>query len=413
MRRYLLLLLAAALALGIALSPLCPLPPLVLFLSLTAVVACLVAAHLKGWSRAFLCLAFLAFVIVGLWRAGQGDWHLLPQCLEGFALRLRELARGRLYSLPLSDEAKSLLDAMMFAQRASLSADVRHLYSEAGAGHLLALSGLHLGILFGLLYLCLLQGVEYVLLRRSLAIVGIVAMWAYALLVGFPVSLVRASVMMTLLFVSQLRLSGSFSWHTLALAALLILFVSPSSLGSVSLQLSFTSVAGLLLFYEPLYGTLRSFNYTLNWLWGAFVVSVSAQIGSLPLVAYYFHQYSLYSVLLSPVYIFLATFILYLALLSLLFATPFLCSCVSALVSSQHGLMRLVASLPFSVWRDIRLSPAQVALLYMTILCLAPTVYGVRKKGDETAALQLAYYLRLWPYTVAAILCLLAVYLLA
>ncbi len=371
------------------------------------------AAHLKGWSRAFLCLAFLAFVIVGLWRSEQGDWHLLPQCLEGFALRLSTLARGRLYSLPLTDEAKSLLDAMMFAQRGSLTTDIRHLYSEAGAAHLLALSGLHLGILFGLLYLCLLEAVAYTPLRRTLALVGIVAMWGYALLVGFPVSLVRASVMMTLLFVSQLRLSGSFSWHTLALAALLILFVSPSSLGSVSFQLSFTSVAGLLLFYEPLYGMLPIPSYAIPWIWGAFVASVSAQIGSFPLVAYYFHQYSLYSVLLSPVYIFLATLVLYLALLSLLFASPWLCSCVSALVASQHGLMRLVSTLPFSVWRDIRLDPAQVVLIYMAIICFTPTVYAVRKTTDESVALRLAYCLRLWPYTVAAVLSLLAVYLLA
>ncbi|MCD8266556.1 MAG: ComEC/Rec2 family competence protein [Prevotellaceae bacterium] len=413
MRRYLFLLLTAALAVGIALGALCPVPTLALTLSLLFVLACLVVAHLKGWSGAFLCLVFLCFVVVGMLRAGQGDWHLLPQSLDTFALRLRELARVRLYSLPLSDEAKSLLDAMMFAQRGMLTTSIRHLYTEAGAAHLLALSGLHLGILFGLLYLCLLQAVEYVLVRRTLALVGIAAMWGYALVVGFPVSLVRASTMMTLLFLSQLRLVGASGWHTLGLASLLILLVSPTSLGSVSFQLSFTSVAGLLLFFEPLGGHRHFPWYQLTWLWSAFVASVSAQIGSLPLVAYYFHQYSLYSVPLSPVYILLATFILYLALLSLLTAAPFLCACVSSLVSSQHSLMRLVSRLPFSVWRDIQLGPSQVVLLYVVILCLAPSVYAVRKLGDESPSLRLAYFLRLWPYTAAAVLSLLAVCLLS
>ncbi len=396
---------SAAMAVGIALSPCLALSAYGLALAFLIVIAGLLILHRWRMPACFFALTCVFFVIAGLWRGAQGDWNILPSCVYNVAEHTSLLARERLRSLPLTQDTVSLLDAILFGQRHSLSYELRDLYNRAGAGHVLALSGLHLTILFSLLLRGLILASAIKWLRITLGLVGIVGIWGYVLVANMPVSLIRASVMMTLFFVSRMRLSGSDTWHTLGVAAMLILFVSPSSLWSASFQMSFGSLLGILLFYAPLRSLVRPDDTFLSWFCSAAVVGIAVQIAITPLIVYYFHRASVYSILFSPLYILIASVIIYTALPMLLFG-GWTTSLVSATVSAQHYLMHFTTSLPGAVADNLSLSMRQLILWYMAIACFTPALYAVRWQRATTRALRLAYFFRRWPYVLASIICL-------
>ena len=190
--------------------------------------------------------------------------------------------------------------------------------TQAGVSHVLALSGLHLSILFALwnsflqpLFRC----------RRLLfigaSLVGVAVLWSFAALAGLPLSLVRATIMFTVMQMTGCFRGHSFSLNNLALAAFIILTVSPQALFDVGFQLSCLSVAGILLIvprlpqpfllrreaerqpylvHRPLLRTLfltgrysRFPRTACCWFWQLVQVSFAAQVVTLPLVAYSFH----------------------------------------------------------------------------------------------------------------------------
>ena len=360
----------------------------------------------------FVLTSCVFFFLLGYARGGQGDWNVLPPSLYRWSISLSQYVQERLQSLRLDTDSLALLKAMMLGQRGELSADLRHLYAETGASHILALSGLHLSILLGVLNFWMMYLVTHRWLRYMFGMLGIVLVWSYALLTGFSPSLTRASVMMTLILISQMRLSGTNGWHALGVAAVLLLLFSPSSLWSVGFQLSFSSVAGLLLFYGPLQALWKIKTMWLRWLWKGWSASLGAQLGSLPLVAFYFHQISVYSVLFSPLYILLASLILYSGLMAMAIGGWFP-KLVVLFIAMQHSVMYVTSSLPFGMLRNLFPSLAVTVLIYMAIGCMVPVLNAMKPQTIEIPHQRLAFFFRQWPYIVAGVICLLIAYMLS
>ncbi len=400
---------SSALGVGIAASAFFAVPFVALFPTFLALILLLLLAHRCRRAPLFVLTSCLFFFLVGLARGLQGDVSLLPQSVYHSAARVSSLLVARLHSLGLSPDVTSLLDAMLVGQRQALPHTLRQLYADVGASHVLALSGLHLGILFGVFDYCLMRALTLAPVRCALGVFGLLTLWMYALVAGLPVSLVRASIMLSLFILSQMRLSGTDSWHTLGIAAMLILFVSPSSLWSVGFQLSFAAMAGLFLFYSPLRHLWQTDCRLLRWLWSGVVASFSAQVLGIPLVVYYFRQLSLYSILLSPFYILLSTLILYSGLLALLFGSGF-AFLSSFFVGLQLRLFHCVALLPGSVFVVLHSSLAQVVLQYIGLFCFIPLLRGLQPQYGVLRYQRLAYVLRRWPYILASIICFLIAY---
>lgn len=395
---------AVMLALGILLSASLTLPVAGLLVVLAVLVVLMADSHRRRWAVLFLSFSLLFFLFLGWLRGLQGDLHLLPASLAERADALSEAARRRLLGLGLPVESAFLLDALLLGHREGLTPELRQLYARVGASHVLALSGLHLGILFGLLNMWMLRALAHPWLRYGLGALALLLVWGYALLTGFSPSLTRASVMMSLLLLSQMRLSGTSGWHALGMAAAGLLFVAPSTLWNIGFQLSFASVAGIFLFYPPLVALRPLPRGLLRWLGRACAASLAAQLGSLPLVVYYFHALSPYSVLFSPFYILLAALLLYAALLALAVG-PWVSGLIVTLVTVQHGIMRITSALPGALLEGFSLSLAQVALLYLALLVLLPPLYAVRYAEGLAPGHRRAAFFRRWPYLLGAMVC--------
>lgn len=410
--RFLLLQMAVLLAIGIFWAD---------FVSVSSLSACLllltalflaIAFGLlrRGWLAYFSFCLF--FMLIGFLRAQLPDVSLLPPSLMALSDNLSSFVQLRIRQLSLQDDTISLLDAMLLGQREGIPDSLLQLYRRTGVAHVLALSGLHQGILFGGLNVLLLLVVNY-RWRNLVGIFELFLIWGYALLTGFPLSLCRASLMLSIFVIGQIRLVGNDGWHTLGLAAFLLLLLSPSSLFDIGFQLSFAAVAGIFLFLPLLLALGQPRRTAWRWLWQAFLVSVGAQLGVFPLLLHYFNYVSLTGILLSPIYVLLTTGILYAALLLLVLAPLGLGllfrHLLELLVSVQHGLMSLVLRMPLGGVEDFRLSWMSVLLLYAALLCLCPVLIALQPREPEVRYYRLAMFFRSWPYLLAIILLLSAV----
>lgn len=318
----------------------------------------------------------------------SGFWHLLPQSWQGLNawertklrfLCYRHTILQRYRQLNADDSQYAVIAAMTLGDKSAMTRELRDVYAVSGASHVLALSGLHLGIIYMLLSL-LSVGRRFRVVSQIFIVLSI---WAFVLLVGMSHSVVRSALMITVYALLSLTNRNRASLNALALAALLILLFSPSSLYDVGFQLSFASLLSILLI-QPLFESPRIVTYLfdrpiLRWLWGLCTVSISAQVGVAPLIAYYFGRFSTYFILTNLLVIPAVTAILYLALISLLLPVAGLL--LLKIVGWLNGSLSFIAtSLPFASIEGLHPSALQTVLVYVFLfsIYLMITTYDKR-----------------------------------
>lgn len=248
----------------------------------------------------------------------DGKWQLLTgekQTLRTRALRLRAKTVALYERLGFSGERLALLSALTLGEKRGFPQDLKESYSAAGASHILALSGLHLGILYMLLATLLPLGGRRLAYRllRELSIVA--ALWGFAFVAGLSPSVVRAAILFTLMSLGRMIGQDISPVSSLSFAAIVMLLFSPHLLFDISFQLSFAAVLSILLFVPPLqqltgvyeHGAL--YGYVMNLLIFSFV----AQLGTLPFVWYYFGIFPVYFLLTNLLVVPLAFVVLMLA----------------------------------------------------------------------------------------------------
>ncbi len=275
------------------------------------------------------------------------------------------------------EEEVALLRAVCLGDRQALTQEMRQAYGTAGGMHLLAVSGLHVGLIWWVL-----QSLTRWMVRkertevyRTLAVVGM--LWFYASLTGFSASVCRSVTMFS--FFSMGRMLGQRTQvlNAIFVSALILLIIKPSWLQEAGFQLSYAAMLGIVAFYPIIRRLFKPKYRLIRWVWEAAAVSLAAQLLTAPLVIYYFHQLPLYSVVTS---------ILAVPMLSLLIAlftcsVPFMIAglfenilnaMLMALARGMNHTMEAVAALPGALLEDISLSQESLVLimLFMGLLML-------------------------------------------
>ncbi len=250
----------------------------------------------------------------------------------------------------LGSDYVALASALTLGDRSRVSQETRAAYNDAGAAHLLALSGLHLGIIIGFFtWLLGRRLLRFSRWRFLLVPLLILFVWAYAFVAGLPASLVRAALMSTfILFTFLLRREVSLL-NGLCLAAFLMLLFRPTYLFDVGAQLSFLAVLGIALVYSPLVDLMKEHFYgTYIWLhrhylwWAAsgLMVSASAWLFTSPLVYLYFHRLTPQAIVLNLAYIPITTVLIYSCLTLLILS---LCHAPAPVLSAAGLVIRFLA----------------------------------------------------------------------
>ena len=220
-----------------------------------------------------------------------------PLTLKQRALQVRERVVRMYREWGIGEAQLPVLAALTVGHKADLDKETRRMYSVAGISHVLALSGMHIGFLWLMLSVLLKpleRGGTMRFLRWALSTA---LLWAFAFIAGLEASVVRAVIMCMLMELGRINGGKPLSMNTLAVAALFMLLYNPFYLFDVGFQLSFLAVLFILLFYDGIQRMCPFRRSFLRGVWGVMGVSVVAQMGTVPLVMYYFSNFSVYFLL--------------------------------------------------------------------------------------------------------------------
>ena len=256
-----------------------------------------------------------AIVYSGYWR------KLLQQSTPTFkmqALMLREQIVKKFRTWSLEDDVLAIISALTVGDKSKLTREIKATYNAAGVSHILALSGLHIGILS-----MILSWLFYPLRRvcggkwiAGFLIVGL--LWGFAFLSGLSPSVIRAVTMFSAYVVASIFSEDRFSgFSALTLTAFIMLIYQPMYLFDVGFQLSFMAVLGIFLFYPLIDSLFVVRNKIVAYLWNIISLSLAAQLATLPLILYYFGTFPVYFLLSNLVVAPIAVFILSATLLAL------------------------------------------------------------------------------------------------
>ena len=327
------------------------------------------------------------FLPVGGWQSvGMGNVSLQMR-----ALALRDDIVKMYEQQGFEGNALSLLAAFSVGEKRGFSQELKEVYSDAGVSHLLALSGLHLG-LFYMVVVTLLGFAggsrKWYIARELLALL---LLWVFAFVAGLTPSIVRAAVLFSLVSVGRCLRRDSSSLNSLAFAAMVMLLFSPRLLFDISFQLSFSAVLAIILltpWLRELFGCNkrgRLYRSAVSLL----AVSFSAQVGVLPFVWYYFGTFPLYFLFANLLLVPLATVLMTLVIqLWVTVPVPLVQQCIAWLLSwllaFMNGVVEFVASLPAA---SVMLPQVSVAGACFTAFMLVAFFYCVMRRRYLFAAL--------------------------
>ncbi len=321
----------------------------------------------------------------------QSSPHIFFALLE----RYRNTIRNFL-SRHLPSPEQGIANALILGEKGGIPEDVRRLFAASGVAHILAISGLHIGIIALVSFVLiknLLKCSTWIMLATDIskvaASITILPVTAYSFIAGNHIATVRATIMVITYLISIILDRRNDLWNTLSLAALLILTVAPSSLFDISFQLSFISVIAIISISPPCTSFLSKNTHDpltpKPVLWKSavrritlfLIITTAAMIGTAPIVALYFNQFSPWGLLSNCIIIPLVGFLvvplgLLTALLSCLYQPLALWGThlMHALLALALKVVHCFSALPYAGYRTTTPTLLEIVLFYAGIVCL-------------------------------------------
>ncbi|WP_372756398.1 ComEC/Rec2 family competence protein [Mariniflexile sp.] len=213
------------------------------------------------------------------------------QTLFGIANAIRNHINEKLKPYHFNPDELSIINALLLGQRQDISEEVYLNYTNAGAIHILAISGLHIGLILLILEF-IFKPITYIKNGKLLnAILLLSILWSFAIIAGLSASVTRAVTMFSVVAIAKNLNRPTNIYNTLAISMLVILLFKPLFLFDVGFQLSYLAVFAIVAIDPLLYRLWKTKYWLPDKLWHTLTVTISAQLGIIPLSLYYFHQF--------------------------------------------------------------------------------------------------------------------------
>ena len=285
-------------------------------------------------------------------------------------------------NIPGEREA-GLSEALLIGYKDELDPDLVQAYTNTGVVHVIAISGLHLGLIYSLLLLCCRPLKKNTRLKWLRLLIILSGLWLFSLLAGAQPSILRSAVMFTSLATGECLLRRSSMLNSLACSAFLLLCINPYWLWDAGFQLSYAAVLSIVLFMQPVYNWFYFKNKILDALWKLNAVTIAAQLLTIPICLYHFHQFPNYFLLTNIVAVPLSSVILVgeiilCAIAVVPQAANVMGQLLSAMIRVMNNYIEYIDHIPFAVWQGLYITTAQVYLLYIFI---ALASYSLQEKS--------------------------------
>lgn len=285
-----------------------------------------------------------------------------------------------------SDKELGLAEALLIGYKDDLEQSLVQSYTNTGVVHIIAISGLHLGLIYWLLALLLnplSKNRKFSWLRPVLIIAGL---WAFSLLAGAQPSVLRSALMFSFIVLGETFSRRTTIYNTMAVSAFVLLCINPYWLWDVGFQLSYTAVLSIVIFMRPVYNWFYIKNRLLDFIWKLNAVTLAAQILTIPLSVFHFHQF--------PPLFFLTNF-LAVPLSSIILLGEILLCIISFIPSAALLLGKLltwliwlmntyverVELIPGSLWDGLQITISQAVLLILFATGISYWLMEKQKKG--------------------------------
>ncbi len=300
--------------------------------------------------------------------------HECPNWFVEKSIQLRQQCRTLLTRHIDEPAVRSVMLALVLGIKDELDPALQSAFSASGAMHVLAVSGLHVGIIYMLvLYLFKLIRVDAHRSRWLIAVVSVLVLWLYAFVTGLSPSVLRAVTMFSFVAVARAMNRNTNIYNTLAASAFVLLWFNPYLLMSVGFQLSYLAVFGIVYLQPRFYQLITIRLGLLDKVWAITCVSLAAQIATAPLSILYFHQFPSYF-LISNLFIIPSAFIMLLMGIGMLLfaAVPWLGEAwgwlIEHFVNLVNGLVFWVQGLPGSTINGIRITTVETWMVYAVVV---------------------------------------------
>lgn len=307
-----------------------------------------------------------------------------PSRIMEFGLRVRAKAMEIIQvSIPEPRE-QAIMEALVLGVKDHLDNEIKEAYSAAGAMHVLAVSGLHVGIVFIMLGALLGFMKKTKQGRIAFVILSLLCIWTYALITGFSASVLRAVIMFSVILISGNLGKQSHIYNSLGIAAFVLLLYDPFLIYSVGFQLSFIAVFGIVYLHPRLHRLWEAPNKTIDYVWSITCVSIAAQIATFPLTTLYFHQFPMYF-LVSNLIVIPASFVILIGGVAMILLGSiwmyfglYIGTIVFYMVWAVNEILLFLTHLPYPIfdWLYFDLKDTLLIYLFMVFMAVAFNIRG-------------------------------------
>ena len=308
----------------------------------------------------------------------------------------------RTYAGSSKDEL-GITEALLIGYTNDLDKDLVQSYSNTGVVHIIAISGMHLGLIYVML-IWVFKRLPLIKKSKPIQVIFILScLWLFSLLTGASASVCRAAVMFTFITLGANFFKQASIYNSLAASAFVMLCYNPYYLWDVGFQLSYLAVGGIVAFQKPIYNWLYIPNKYADAAWKLLAVSLSAQVLTFPICVYYFHQFPNMFLITNLIAVPLSSGILYAAIALIAFswvpyAGLYLGKLVNGAVWCMNKIILWVDSLPFTLWDKIPATVLTTWLLYCTVIGASLWLLHAQKNWLKFSMLSLLAFVTVHAY---------------
>ncbi|MEO8109031.1 MAG: ComEC/Rec2 family competence protein [Ginsengibacter sp.] len=304
----------------------------------------------------------------------KNDWliigHEEPNWYNSFIYFTRNKIRDILYKYIPGENERSIASALLIGYKVDLDKDLVQAYSNAGVVHLIAISGLHMGIIYFILSWIFSRIPVIKRSKISRLILTLLCLWFFALLTGASGSVLRSAIMFTFIAVGMFVGKRTFIYNSMAASALILLCYNPYLLWDVGFQLSYFAVLGIVIAQPYVVKWFYIKNKFLNAIWQLSSVSLAAQLFTFPICIYYFHQLPLLFLISNLIAIPLTTVALWTCLILVAVSPLNMIATVTGkiifcVIWMINHTVFFINAIPFSLWDGIFLDVTGTIILYI------------------------------------------------
>lgn len=326
--------------------------------------------------------------------------------LYSFIFNAREVVISALRQYIRGDKkVTGIAEALLIGYKEDLDKDVVQAYSNTGVVHIIAISGMHLGLIYAVLAWLFSKLPGFRKNKFSQALLIISCLWLFSLITGASASVLRSAVMFTCIVTGKHFFRQAVIYNSLAASAFILLVYDPYLLWDVGFQLSYTAVIGIVWLQKPIENLIYPKNNMFRKIWSMCAVTLAAQVLTLPVCIYYFHQVPMMFLITNLVCVPLSTVILFgeIFLLLISFIHPLagiVGKCIYLLTAAMNFIVDACNNLAFSPADNIYATKFSTALLYCFVISFSMSLLKKKKPLFKAALGFAVLFITAWGYGV-------------